>query len=66
MQQNDIYKLILPGSINCNLSCKYCYIAKVPALSKINEDFIQDYVNGSYLQDAKNIIKKDSLTEIEI
>jgi sulfatase maturation enzyme AslB (radical SAM superfamily) len=39
----------------CPLSCKYCYIPKVPAMQAVHADIIRGLEDGSFLENLKKI-----------
>lgn len=40
----------------CPLSCKYCYIPKVPAMQALHADIIKGLEDGSFLENLKKIV----------
>lgn len=40
----------------CPLSCKYCYIPKVPAMQAVHADIIKGLEDGSFLSNLKKIV----------
>ncbi|MFA5052726.1 MAG: radical SAM protein [Parcubacteria group bacterium] len=47
----------------CPLSCKYCYIPKVPAMQAVHADIVKGLEDGTFLENLKKIVG-DNLTHL--